>query len=91
MIKKYKYTTDDGYINTVFRLRKKVDFDDNGIYEQRGDMKDNDGETYKIADAFINNKNSADLRYTFSNIFEDKNNNDHMEESKEPQIKIQAP
>ena len=25
IIKKYKYTTDDGYINTVFRLLKKTE------------------------------------------------------------------
>ena len=48
VLKKYKYTTDDGYINTVFRLMKSTD----AAEAEHGDLQDNDGHTYKIAEAF---------------------------------------
>ena len=49
VLKKYKYTTDDGYINTVFRLMKNRAATEAA---ERDELTDNDGVRYKIAGAF---------------------------------------
>ena len=61
-IQKFKYTTNDGYINTVFRIMAKEEGIINTLESRKfNKLFDNAGEGFKINDKFMRKKTETKL------------------------------